>query len=51
MSNLYADSGLILRGDEGMANGMPVLPRLELRRCLSSTSSMLRMGDATEPGL
>jgi hypothetical protein len=51
MSNLYADSGFILRGDKGMANGMPVAPRLELRRWLLSTSSMLRMGEATEPGL
>jgi hypothetical protein len=35
-----------------MANGMPVLPRLELRRWLVlSTSSMLRMGEAAEPGL
>jgi hypothetical protein len=51
MSNLYADSGLTLRGDEGMAKGMPVAPRLELRRWLPSTSSMLRMGEAAEPGL
>lgn len=35
-----------------MANGMPVLPRLELRRWpVLSTSSMLRMGEAAEPGL
>lgn len=35
-----------------MAKGMPVLPRLELRRCpVISTSSMLRIGEAAEPGL
>ena len=50
--NLYAASGLTRRGDEGIAKGMPVLPRLELRRWLwASTSSMLRIGEAAEPGL
>ena len=35
-----------------MAKGMPVLPRLELLRWAGeSTSSMLRMGEAAEPGL
>lgn len=32
MSNLNAVSVLALRGDDGIANGMPVLPLLELRR-------------------
>lgn len=52
ISNLYADSGFTRRGDEGMAKGIPVLPRLELLRWAGeSTSSMLRMGEAAEPGL
>lgn len=52
ISNLYADSGLTRRGDEGIAKGIPVLPRLELLRCAgASTSSMLRTGEATGLGL
>lgn len=51
ISNLYADSGFTLRGDEGMAKGMPVLPRLELLRGPESTSNMLRTGEASGLGL
>ncbi len=41
VSGMRASSAFLLRGEEGIAKGMPVLPRLELRRWLASSTSSL----------